>query len=152
MHRLFVLAAATAVFVGLVAAPASADKFVIEDIGNSVYNSVNPCTGEDITTHYDNLNDKIRHPFLGNVQGSVTYMQKNVSVDAYTSDGYIGNVSSSRVENGNGFNEATNVMWTHPETGSKFRLKQNIKVEYLDGGGFTFRVLKVERRCITPAK
>jgi len=112
---------------GLVVVPAAAEKPVIDE-GTSVFEDINPCTGElhEITINYA---DRVQAPKKnGNVVVQLS------AVDGSTSDGYVLLNSSGRVvENGKWFKQQFTDTWKNFETGSQLQASLQLMVNTQTG-------------------
>ena len=156
VRRVLMLAAATAMFVGLAAVPASAGPGIEVGPDDFQFDGTNPCTGEIHTTFYDDKYSKVRFN-----QGAIDFQQKANGPDSvvgYTSDGYelVAAAQTIQVKEKNTYTVTTPILFRHPETRSMYRVKQVAVYDIRDfdfstgTGEWIVRVRTFESICIRP--
>lgn len=135
MRRSLMLLAAVMVLIGLVAAPAAADKPVQLGPFQEVFVDVDPCTGE-LMEGTLNLTF-FEHPgHNNNFVGRIVYTGS-------TDSGYILKGHETFVPNKNGVRLRFNVMGRNPETGDKMQRTRTFRMV-----GNSPEIFSVDLRCV----
>lgn len=134
MRRIALLAVVASLFIGVLAAPAMADKPVGFVDGVS-FDDVNACTGE---AHTVNLTFNIT------VRDNNNNQIVTIKTDAATSDGWYGGGTQTVVENSRVVNDTLN-LWARNGEGGAYKVHGLFKLD-LDTGEVLMDVLDIDCR------